>query len=103
MKVKHFCRVVWVLPPICARLHAKIAAPLINLLKDKRKNFQWGEPYSQSFEKLKVAITLASMLRIVDLNQPFVVLTEVSGEASIVVFLQVIHLVSFESRKLNPA
>lgn len=42
--------------------HAKIIVSLTDLLKGDGKFFCWSEPRCQSCEKIKVAITLISMM-----------------------------------------
>ena len=41
-------------------------------LKGTGKSFQWGDEQQRSFEKLKVALTMAPILAIVDPHKPFV-------------------------------
>lgn len=61
-----------------------------------------GKP-NDSFEKLKVAITTAPVLSIVDPNEPFVLEKDASGEAIGVVLSQRGRPVAFESKKLDRA
>ena len=76
---------------------------MIDQLKNKGHSFTWGEDQHRSFDKLKVAITTAPVLAIVDPQNPFVVKTYASATAIGGVLFQDGRHVAFESRKLNSA
>ncbi|MCO5548898.1 hypothetical protein L7F22_002360 [Adiantum nelumboides] len=83
--------------------YAKIEVPLTDQLRTKTKNISWGASQQRSFDKLKVAIAAAHVLTIVDSNEPFVLETDVSGEAMGAVLIQRGYLVAFESKNLDRA
>ena len=85
------------------RDYAKIAVPMTNQLKDKGRSFTWGEEQQRSFDTLKIAISTAPILAMVDPHKPFVVETDASATAIGAVLIQDARPIAFESKKLNRA
>ena len=83
--------------------YANISIPMTNQLKEQGKKFNWGEAQERSFNKLKVAMTIAPALAVVDPLKPFVVETYASDKAIGAVLLQEGRPVAFESKKLDRA
>ena len=83
------------------RDYAKIYVPMTDRLQSKSKDISWGEDQQKNFEKLKVALVIAPILDIVDLDEPFVLETDANGEANGAVLMQAECLIAFESKKLD--
>ena len=60
--------------------YSKIACPLVDLLKKERK-WEWDAECQATFQKLKDAITLEPVLRLLDLELSFEVHTDASDRA----------------------
>lgn len=87
--------------------HAAIATPLTNLLRQDQP-FLWTEEAQRAFDRLKLALTTAPVLRIADPTLPFRIETDASGYAIGAALLQQDadkhwHPVAYESRKMAPA
>ena len=70
---------------------------------EKERKWEWDSECQVAFQKLKDAITSEPVLRLLDLELPFEVHTDVSNRALGGVLVQEGHPVAFESRKLNAA
>jgi hypothetical protein len=57
---------------------SRITHPIISLQR-KKKKFEWTEDCERSFQQLKQLLTNAPILRIADLNEDFVVCTDVTS------------------------
>ena len=62
----------------------------------------WTSLQQQSFEALKQAISTAPILKVVDLEKPFILETDASGVAVGAVLSQDGRPIAFESKKLSP-
>ena len=84
---------------------SKIAAPLSALTGNVP--WKWGPEEKEAFEKLKSAVTSAPILAPPDYSLPFTITCDASDYAIGSVLSQGegkdMHVVAFESRKLNPA
>ena len=80
--------------------YSKLACSLTDLLKKERK-WEWDAECQVAFQKLKDAITLDPLLRLLNLELPFEVHTDAPDRALGGVLVQEGHPVTFESRKLN--
>ena len=80
--------------------YSKMVCPLTNLLKKERK-WEWDAECQDAFQKLKDEITSEPILRLPDLELPFVVHTNVSDKALGGVLVQEGHPIAFESLKLD--
>ena len=86
---------------------AEILAPISNLLRGKGKqaNFVWTPECEEAFEKTKILLTAAPVLRIPDMSRPFLVTTDASqvGIAGMLSqeFEDGEHPVAYTSRKLT--
>ena len=58
---------------------SKIANPITSLQK-KGKKFDWNTKCEENFKKLKTLLTSAPILRIVDPNKDFVVITDACND-----------------------
>ena len=76
---------------------------MIDQLKAKGKTFTWGVAQQESFDKIKIALAIASILSIVDTTKPFVVKIDASDQAIGAILLQEGKPISFESKNLNIA
>lgn len=79
--------------------YGSIAAPMKDLLK--KDNFQWGKEATISFEKLKLAMVSAPVLRFPDFGLEFTVETDACKSGVCVVLSQKSHPISFFSCKLS--
>ena len=61
--------------------------PMTDQLHSKGRTFQWNEAQQKSFDRLKLAISIAPILPVVDLFKPFVVKIDASATAVGVVLL----------------
>ena len=60
--------------------YSQIAAPLIDLLQDKVP-YIWTSLQQQSFEALKQAVSTAPILKVVNLEKPFILEIDANGVA----------------------
>ena len=79
--------------------YSKIACPLTDLLKKKRK-WEWDAECQATFQKLK-AITSKPVLRLLDLEFSFELHMDALDKALGGVLVQEGHPVAFESQKLD--
>lgn len=84
---------------------ASISSPLSDMLrKDVKEPLIWSENSLQSFEKLKTILSSDPVLRIPDVDEPFILRTDASGEGLGALMLQyhqgTPHPVAYASRKL---
>ena len=79
---------------------SKIAIPFIDLLKNKRE-WRWELECQIAFQRLKDAITLKLVQRLLKLEFPFEVQIDVLNKALRGVLVQKGHPMAFESRKLD--
>lgn len=83
-----------------------LAKPLTNLLKREQK-WQWASNEQRSFTALRTALATGAVLRLPDLNAPFIVETDASSTGIAAVLLQqqedILRPVSFISRGLSDA
>nr|XP_033514864.1 uncharacterized protein LOC117279428 [Nicotiana tomentosiformis] len=77
-----------------------ICKPLTDLLH--KDSFKWSPKATESFEKLKVALTNALVLALPDPTKTFVVETDASGYGIGAVLMQQGHLIAFISKALSP-
>ena len=85
---------------------SEMARPLTNLTKNGVE-WQWSEVQHQAFNRLKLALTTAPVLRLPDFERQFVVTTDASDAAVGAILEQDfgngLQPVAFASRKLNDA
>ena len=87
---------------------ARIAAPMQQLTK-KNARFEWSAECSSAFEKLKVALTSAEVLRLPNWDLPFILTTDFSLTGLGAVLSQIDpkdgqeYAVSYASRALTPS
>ena len=79
-----------------------IVAPM-HAVTSVKKGFQWGGKQQQDFEALKDNISLASVLALLNLRQPFKIHTDASDYAMGAVILQHGKPIAFHSEKFNGA
>lgn len=60
--------------------YAALAAPLYRLLK-KESTWSWGDAEQESFEELKLKLVEPPILRLPDMQRPFILQTDASGDA----------------------
>ncbi|GJW21472.1 putative mitochondrial protein [Tanacetum coccineum] len=80
--------------------YAVVAQPLTSLLK--KNAFQWTEQATQSFQALKRAMINASVLKLPNFDEPFVVETDASGIGIGAVLQQGGHPMAYLSKTLAP-
>ena len=88
--------------------YCKIAAPLRDLTKAKRPNkVSWTEETNESFKQLKQALCNAPILKLPNVDKPFVLRTDASDTGLGAMLLQKhngkLFPTAFASKKLNPA
>lgn len=76
--------------------YAHIAKPLTDLLK--KDNFHWTSQAEDVFHSLKMAVTSAPVLRLLDFSQPFVLETDASGSGIGAVLSQSDHPIAYFSK-----
>ena len=82
--------------------YSKMVVSLTDLTR-KDMRFIWTSECQEAFQKVKYALTNASVLAPPELGKPFEVVSDASGVGLRAVLLQEGRPVAFESRKLSPA
>ncbi len=80
---------------------AKIAMPLINLLKKSSKTYEWDKACNDAFETLKGILVKASMLKLPNFDKDFEIHSNVFDFAIKGILMQDGRLVTFENKKLS--
>ena len=78
----------------------KITYP-ITYLQNKGVKFAWSLKYQEKFENLKILLTMAPILKLVDTYEDYTVCTDANKEGLGGVLSQEGHVVCFESHKLK--
>jgi hypothetical protein len=76
---------------------SKISKPMIELL-DKDKKFKWTSTCEASFQELKKRLTTASILVMPNMEKPFSIYCDASGQGLGCVLIQDGHVVAYASR-----
>jgi hypothetical protein len=79
---------------------SKISKPMIELL-EKSKTFEWTPRRETSFQELKKRLTTTSVLTMPDMEKPFSINCDVSGQGLGCVLMQDGHVVAYASRQLK--
>jgi len=84
--------------------YSRVARPLTELTKKKKKNWEWNEKAGEAFQELKQRFTTAFILSQVDTQKPVILETDASDFAIGAVLFQRdeearLHPVAFHSRK----
>jgi hypothetical protein len=79
---------------------SKIAKPMTELL-EKGKTFEWMPRREASFEELKKRLTTAPVLTMPDMEKPFPIYCDASGQGLRCVLMQDGHVVAYASRQLR--
>jgi ribonuclease HI len=77
-----------------------ISKPMTELL-EKDKQFEWTPTCKASFQELKKRLTTAPVLVMPDMEKPFSIYYDASGQGLGSVFMQDDHVVSYTSRQLK--
>ncbi len=80
---------------------AKIATPLINLLKKSLGTYEWDETCNEAFETLKDILVEAIVLKLPNFDKDFEIHSDASDFAIGGILVQDGRLVAFENKKLN--
>ena len=80
---------------------SKIAKPMTELLK-KDKKFEWTEDCEKSFIELKIRLTTAPVLTLLDIYRSFDVYCDASRQGLGCVLMQDGKVVAYASRQLQP-
>ena len=73
---------------------------MMDHLRNKGQTFQWNEDSQRSFNRLKLAISIAPILLAIDPTKLFIIEIDASDTAiSTDILLQGVHLISFKSKK----
>jgi hypothetical protein len=80
---------------------AKIAMPLINLLKKSSRTYEWDKACNDAFETLKGILVKASMLKLPNFDKDFEIHSNVFEFAIRGILMQDGRLVTFENKKLS--
>ena len=88
--------------------YSKIAAPLTDLTRAKQYNkMSWSEETNNLFNQLKQALCNAHILKLPDMNKPFILRTDASGTGLGAMLLQegnaTLFPIAFTSKKLSLA
>jgi hypothetical protein len=79
---------------------SKISMPMTELLK-KDKKFKWISACEASFQELKKRLTTAPILVMPDMEKPFSIYCDASGQGLGCVLMQDSHVVAYASRQLR--
>jgi hypothetical protein len=79
---------------------SKIAKPMTELLK-KGKMFEWTPRHEDSFQELKKRLTTTPVLTMPDMEKPFSIYCDASGQGLGCVLMQDGHVVAYASRQLR--
>jgi hypothetical protein len=79
---------------------SKISKPMTKLL-EKDKKFEWMPGCEASFQKLKKRLTTAPLLVMPDMEKPFSIHCDASGQGLGCVLIQDGHVVAYASRQLR--
>jgi hypothetical protein len=79
---------------------SKINKPMTELL-EKDKQFEWTPSCEASFQELKKRLTTASVLVMPDMEKPFSIYCDVSGQGLGCVLMQDGRMVAYASRQLR--
>jgi len=80
---------------------AKMATPLINLLKKFVETYEWDGACDEAFETLKGILVKALMLKLLDFDKDFEIHSDASDFVIGEFLMQEGRLVAFESKKLS--
>jgi hypothetical protein len=75
----------------------------MNELLRQHVPFRWGPDQQAAFDRLKLLLTTAPVLRLPDFSKPFEVITDASVNGTGAVLMQEGHPIAFASKKLSPA
>jgi hypothetical protein len=70
-------------------------------LLEKDKKFKWTSSCEASFQELKKRLTTALILRVPDMERPFSIYCDASGQGLGYVLMQEGHMVVYASRQLR--
>jgi hypothetical protein len=79
---------------------SKISKPMTELLA-KGNTFEWTPRHETSFQELKKRLTTTPVLTMPDMEKPFSIYCDVSGQGLGCVLMQDGHVVAYASRKLR--
>jgi hypothetical protein len=79
---------------------SKISKPMPELL-EKSKTFEWTPRHEASFQELKKRLTTAPVLTMPDMEKPFSIYCDASGQGLGCVLMQDGHVVAYASRQLR--
>jgi hypothetical protein len=79
---------------------SKIVKPMTELLK-KGKMFEWTPRHEDSFQELKKRLTTTPVLTMPDMEKPFSIYCDASGQGLGCVLMQDGHVVAYASRQLR--
>ena len=76
---------------------SRISKPMTELL-EKDKEFKWTSTYESSFQELKKCLTTTPVLVMPDMEKPFSIYCDASGQGLGCVLMQDGHVVAYASR-----
>jgi hypothetical protein len=79
---------------------SKISKLMTELLENG-KTFEWTPRHEASFQELKKRLTMALVLTIPDMEKPFSIYCDASGQGLECVLMQDGHVVAYASRQLR--
>lgn len=80
---------------------SRIAFPITSLQR-KGKKFEWTKKFQVAFDLLKEKLTTTPILKVLDLDGEFIVITDASGEGLGGILMQEGKVIAYESMKLKP-
>jgi ribonuclease HI len=82
------------------KVFSKISKPMTELL-EKDKKFEWTSACETSFQELKNRLTTALILVMLDMEKPFSIYCDTSGQGLGCILMQDSHMVAYASRQLR--
>jgi hypothetical protein len=79
---------------------SKVSKPMTVLL-EKSKTFEWTPRHEASFQELKKRLTMVPVLTMPDMEKPFSIYCDASGQGLGCVLMQDGHVVAYASRQLR--
>jgi hypothetical protein len=73
----------------------------MTVLLEKSKTFEWTRRREDSFQELKKRLTTAPVLTMPDMEKPFSIYCDASGQGLECVLMQDNHIVVYASRQLR--
>jgi hypothetical protein len=70
-------------------------------LLETGKTFEWTPKCEASFQELKKSLTMTPVLTMPDMEKPFLIYCDASGQGLVCVLMHAGHVVAYDSRQLR--